>query len=295
MGLIKAFPDDWKMCLRIVAALPLSQLLVWHFLLTKEGRRLAEENRQLWATGGKVTIGDENGHSSAPLPSLLDRSGSVLSRQGRVPPPFSFVSYSGFADYPLPFVNLHPDIGHSDGHWDEALERFGCDGISTDARNDIRRPPTPMFPRMVGYDLRLAHHIWVVPNLAQMSVRTPRRPFSNSARLHRSLARSTMLYPPSEIPMPLRFSMRDPSISIVSRQGEPPLPTLPGFQQGRSRLQLLYRFILPHYALPLMLVFLGSTIAITGFAPTFLYLNSFKLSPGGDLNYQINSKASPPH
>ena len=30
-------------------------------------------------------------------------------------------------------------------------------------------------------------------------------------------------------------------------------------------------------------------IAMTGFAPTYLYLNTFKLSPRGDLNYHLNS------
>lgn len=47
--------------------------------------------------------------------------------------------------------------------------------------------------------------------------------------------------------------------------------------------------VIPHYAIPLAMSVSGSMIAMTGLAPAFLYLNTFKLAPKGDLNYQLNS------
>jgi hypothetical protein len=60
------------------------------------------------------------------------------------------------------------------------------------------------------------------------------------------------------------------------------------FGPSRTKSSFLLRTILPLYTLPLTLSVMGSMIATTGLASTYISLNSFKLAPRGDLNFQLN-------
>lgn len=65
---------------------------------------------------------------------------------------------------------------------------------------------------------------------------------------------------------------------------------------GRTRIGMFARVILPHYVLPLLLCMLGAMFTLQGLAPTFLTLNSFKVAPKGDLNWQLNcASLRPPY
>jgi hypothetical protein len=70
-----------------------------------------------------------------------------------------------------------------------------------------------------------------------------------------------------------------------------PVPQTASLHEAQSKSWLLWRVVIPRYAMPLMISVAGSMMAMTGFAPTFLYLHSFKLAPKGDLNYQLNCKS----
>jgi len=59
------------------------------------------------------------------------------------------------------------------------------------------------------------------------------------------------------------------------------------FGPGRSKSGFLWRTILPKYTLPLTLTVIGAMITSTGLATSYISLNSFKIAPKGDLNYQI--------
>jgi len=60
------------------------------------------------------------------------------------------------------------------------------------------------------------------------------------------------------------------------------------FGPGRSKFKFLWRIIIPRYSLPLTLATMGAMIATTGLSSSYLTLNSFRLAPKGDLNYQLN-------
>jgi hypothetical protein len=59
------------------------------------------------------------------------------------------------------------------------------------------------------------------------------------------------------------------------------------FGPGRSKSGFLWRIILLKYTLLLTLSVMGAMITSTGLATSYITLNSFKLAPKGDLNYQI--------
>ena len=60
------------------------------------------------------------------------------------------------------------------------------------------------------------------------------------------------------------------------------------FGLGRTKKCFLFRTILPMYTLPLIVAVSGSMVATTGLASTYNYLDSFKLAPKGDLNWQLD-------
>jgi len=62
----------------------------------------------------------------------------------------------------------------------------------------------------------------------------------------------------------------------------------PGFGPGRTRLNLFWKVILPRYCLPLFICTMGAFFSLLGLAPTYQALNSFKVAPKGDLNFQLN-------
>ena len=82
----------------------------------------------------------------------------------------------------------------------------------------------------------------------------------------------------------------DSAISLAQYSG--PAVTLTEspkyFGPGRTKTGFLFRTILPLYMLPLTVAVNGSMIAATGLASTYISLNSFKLAPKGDLNFQLN-------
>lgn len=74
------------------------------------------------------------------------------------------------------------------------------------------------------------------------------------------------------------------SIDMSSAQGQ----RQPGFGPGRTRFTLLWKVILPKYCLPLFICTMGAFFSLLGLAPTYQALNSFKVAPKGDLNFQLN-------
>ncbi|KAI0319541.1 CLN3 protein-domain-containing protein [Amylostereum chailletii] len=61
-----------------------------------------------------------------------------------------------------------------------------------------------------------------------------------------------------------------------------------GFGPGRTRLGVFFRVIFPRYVLPLMLCTCGAFFTLEGLVPAFDTLRVFKLSPTGDLFYELN-------
>lgn len=61
-----------------------------------------------------------------------------------------------------------------------------------------------------------------------------------------------------------------------------------GFGPGRTRIGLFWKTIVPQYVVPLLTCTCGAMFVLSGLAPTFQDLNSFRNAPGGALNYQLD-------
>ena len=61
-----------------------------------------------------------------------------------------------------------------------------------------------------------------------------------------------------------------------------------GFGPGRSRIGLFFRTIMPQYVIPLLTCTCGAMFVLSGLAPTFQDLDTFKGAPKGSLNYELN-------
>lgn len=60
-----------------------------------------------------------------------------------------------------------------------------------------------------------------------------------------------------------------------------------GFGPGRTRIGLFWKTIVPQYVVPLLACTCGAMFVLSGLAPTFKDLNSFRNAPSGTLNYQL--------
>lgn len=60
-----------------------------------------------------------------------------------------------------------------------------------------------------------------------------------------------------------------------------------GFGPGRTRIGIFWKTIMPHYVVPLLTCTCGAMFVLSGLAPTFQTLNSFRNAPSGELNYQL--------
>ncbi|KAF2429696.1 hypothetical protein EJ08DRAFT_697968 [Tothia fuscella] len=290
MGFMAAFHDDWRLSIRIIAPLPLLHGLVYWLMLTPKGRKFAEETRRRSSNGlsgaevESVPTHLVNGRQEegvGKLPHVSGLRGSIVFEEPQSPAP-SLFSYPGSFQIPAPklpdrFLVLHPDVEEENlnSSFDEVLEKFGCpapdvQGTVNGDSVTVMRPQTPMFGRL-------------------LSVRSNTyNPRSHTGPISRDVSTR------SNAPKPL--SSHRPYETINEASIERPLPPLPpssdGFCNGRSKAYLLWRTVIPHYAVPLMISVAGSMIAMTGFAPTYLHLNLFKVAPKGDLNYQLNTFSS---
>ena len=61
-----------------------------------------------------------------------------------------------------------------------------------------------------------------------------------------------------------------------------------GFGPGRTRIGLFWKTIMPQYVTPLLTCTCGAMFVLSGLAPTFQDLNSFRDAPSGALNYQLD-------
>lgn len=61
-----------------------------------------------------------------------------------------------------------------------------------------------------------------------------------------------------------------------------------GFGPGRTRIDLFWKTIMPQYVVPLLTCTCGAMFVLSGLAPTFQDLNSFRDAPSGALNYQLD-------
>ena len=61
-----------------------------------------------------------------------------------------------------------------------------------------------------------------------------------------------------------------------------------GFGPGRTRIGLFGKTIFPLYVVPLLTCSCGAMFLLTGLAPTFTTLDTFRGAPGGELNYQLD-------
>ena len=61
-----------------------------------------------------------------------------------------------------------------------------------------------------------------------------------------------------------------------------------GFGPGRTRIGLFWKIIMPQYVVPLLTCTCGAMFVLSGLAPTFQDLNSFRGAPNGALNYQLD-------
>lgn len=93
----------------------------------------------------------------------------------------------------------------------------------------------------------------------------------------------------SSAEQPESFSNNNPNFSTPSEEAPKS-----HFGPGCSKVGFLWRTILPKYTLPLTLSVVGAMITSTGLATTYISLNSFKVAPKGDLNYQIQRMQNPP-
>lgn len=61
-----------------------------------------------------------------------------------------------------------------------------------------------------------------------------------------------------------------------------------GFGPHRTRIGLFWKIIMPQYVVPLLTCTCGAMFVLSGLAPTFQDLNSFRDAPNGALNYQLD-------